>query len=145
MRARATVLQFWLSSLPNMILVDLHKHCTLRRFLWFSKVKNVNTSSFSTHKESTSSLFYRLACRLLILSNLQIRCLKIISVFSWVFGKNICVIHSHVICCHWINDLKKILNDNITLSGEMYPIFSRFRPKILADAKGLSESIGAKI
>ena len=48
MRARATVLQFWLSSLPNMKLVDLHKHCTLRRVLWFSKVKNVKTLSFSS-------------------------------------------------------------------------------------------------
>ena len=47
----------------------------------------------------------------------------IISVFSDISNVNICVVHAHVFCYRWIND----------------------RKKILADVKGLSESIGAKI
>lgn len=71
MRARAAVLQFWLSSFPNKILFICSNIAHLDTF-WFMKVKSVKISSCSTHKESTTSLFYRLAYRLLILNNLQI-------------------------------------------------------------------------
>lgn len=60
--------------------------------------------------------------RNIMLSNVHIVERQIILVFSEIFDKNICVIHTHAICCHWINDLKKIL----------------------ADAKGLLKSIDAK-
>ena len=40
--------------------------------MWFTKVKYVKSSSFSSSPESPSSLFYRLTCKLLIQSDLQI-------------------------------------------------------------------------
>ncbi len=41
-------------------------HCTLIRFLWFTKVKYVKFPSILISIESTSSLFYRLDCNSLI-------------------------------------------------------------------------------
>ena len=45
---------------------NIFRSCTFTPLLWFINVKNVNFSSFSLYSEFTSSLFYRLKCKLLI-------------------------------------------------------------------------------
>ena len=54
---------WWLSLL---LYVKSSKICTKSVILWFTKVKNVKSLSFSPFIESTSSLFYRLTRKLLI-------------------------------------------------------------------------------
>ena len=49
----------------------IRNHCPFDYFLWFPKVKNVKSQSFSTHRESSSSLFYRLKCYCLNPNELQ--------------------------------------------------------------------------
>ena len=49
----------------------IRNHCPFDYFLWFSKVKNVKSQSFCTHRESSSSPFYRLKCYCLNPNELQ--------------------------------------------------------------------------
>ena len=55
----------------------LYKICTLPSFLWFTKVKYVNSSLFPSSIESASPLFYRFNQNILVHSELQIRKLDI--------------------------------------------------------------------
>ena len=55
----------------------MHKICTPSLFLWFTKVKYVNSSSFSSSIESMQSLIYRFNQNKLVHNKLQILFLEL--------------------------------------------------------------------
>ena len=54
----------------------MHKICIASPFLWFTKVKYVKSSSFSSSIKSTQSLFYRFNQNKLVYNDLQIQWLR---------------------------------------------------------------------
>lgn len=61
------------------------RNCTNTSFLWFVKVKNVISPSFACPSEFTSLLIYRLDCKILIWSNLQIHHLDSVQIVTFLF------------------------------------------------------------
>lgn len=64
------------------------RNCTNTSFLWFVKVKNVISPSFACPSEFTSLLIYRLDCKILIWSNLQIHHLDSVQIVTFLFTTN---------------------------------------------------------